>query len=240
MLIHGDCLEKLKYIPSGSVDMVLADLPYGTTDCKWDNIIPFELIWAELHRVCRPDGAMVMFGSEIFTAKLIISNVEQYRYGLVWKKSKIGRFAQAKQRFLNEHEDIIVFSKGKCGANSKVKMRFFPQGLKPFCKIVKDTSHKNGLRVGRKQLPNYYQEHTGYPKSVLNFHSVTKTDHPTQKPVELLEYLIRSFTMDGDTVLDPAMGSGSTGVACKNLNRRFVGIEMDDKYFEIAKNRIGI
>jgi site-specific DNA-methyltransferase (adenine-specific) len=231
-------LEVLKVVPNQSVDMVLADLPYGTTACKWDSVIPFEPLWREIDRVCKPECAVVLFAAEAFTAQLIASNLYQYRYSLVWKKSKVGRFAQAKQRFLNEHEDIVVFSHGRCSANSKLKMRYFPQGLKPFGKIVKDTSHKNGLRENRKQLPDYFQEHTGYPKSILDFKSVAKTQHPTQKPTELLEYLVKSFTVEGDTVLDPTMGSGSTGVACANLNRKFIGIEKDDKYYQIAVDRL--
>lgn len=237
-LIRGDCLDVLKDVESGSVDFVLADLPYGTTECKWDTLIPLAALWERLHTACRPDGAIVLFGAEAFTAQLIMSNLEHYRYGLVWKKSKVGRFAQAKQRFLNEHEDIVVFSRGKCSANSKLKMRFFPQGLRPYGKMVKDTSHKSGLREGRQQLPDYYQEHTGYPKSILDFKSVAKTEHPTQKPVAPLEYLIKTYTNEGDTVLDPTMGSGSTGVACKSLGRKFIGIEMDMDYFSIAKRRI--
>lgn len=220
-----------------SVDMVLADLPYGTTACKWDTVIPFDPLWKELHRVCKPGSAIVIFAAEVFTAQLILSNIEHYRYSLVWKKTKVGRFAQAKQRFLNEHEDLVVFSDGKCSANSKLKMRFYPQGLKHFGKMVKDTSHKNGLRENRKQLPDYFQEHTGYPKSILEFPSVSRTQHPTQKPVALLEYLIKTYTNEGDLVLDPTVGSGSTGVAAINTKRRFIGIEQEQEYISIAKMR---
>ena len=179
-LFRGDCLDVLKSIESGSVDMVLADLPYGTTACKWDTRIPFEPLWKELHRACKTHAAMVMFGKEIFSAELMLSNKENFRYSLVWKKSKVSRFAQAKLRFLDTHEDVLVFSRGKCSQNSKLKMNFNPQGLRPYGKIVKDMSHKTGHRENRKQLPDYFQEHTGYPKSILEFQSVMKTDHPTQ------------------------------------------------------------
>ena len=239
-MFHGDCLELMKDIPDKSVDMVLTDPPYGTTACKWDVVIPLEPMWEELKRITTPEAAIVLFGSEIFSAATILSNTEMYRYSLVWKKSKVGRFAQAKIRFLNEHEDLIVFSTGKCSHNSKVVMKYYPQGLHRIDKIVKDNTggRTSGLRDNRKMFPDYLQEYTGYPKSILEFSSETKNVHPTQKPVALLEYLIKTYTLEGETVLDFTMGSGSTGVACKNLNRKFIGIEKDEKYFEIAKKRI--
>lgn len=236
--MHGDCLELMKLIPDNSVDMCLTDPPYGTTSCKWDSVIPFEPMWKELKRIVKDNGAICLFGHELFTARLKLSNIDMYRYSLVWEKSKVARFAQAKLRFLNTHEDIVVFSTGKCSSNSRIKMRYFPQGLKYLGKTVKDTSHKNGHRQNRKQLPDYFQEFTGYPKSILSFSSVAKTIHPTQKPVPLLEYLIKTYTIENETVLDFTMGSGSTGVAAKNLNRKFIGIEQDDKYFKIAQERI--
>lgn len=238
-LMHGDCIELMKAITDKSIDMVLTDPPYGTTACKWDTVIPFAPMWEQLKRITKDNGAICLFGSEIFSASLIMSNTSMYKYTLIWKKSKIGRYAQAKLRFLNEHEDILIFSRlGKCSSNSKVKMKYYPQGLTPFGKVVSDSSHKNGTRENRKQLKDYLQEYTNYPKSILSFPSVARTIHPTQKPVALLEYLIKTYTLEGETVLDFTMGSGSTGVACKNLKRNFIGIEKDDKYFEIAKNRI--
>lgn len=237
-LLHGDCLELMKDIPDNSIDLCLTDPPYGTTACKWDTVIPFEPMWKELKRIVKDNGAICLFGHELFTAKLKISNQDMYRYSLVWQKSKVNRFAQAKLRFLNTHEDIVIFSNGKCSSNSKIKMSYYPQGLVKYGKNVKDTSHKNGHRENRVQLPDYYQEWTNYPKSILKFSSASKTVHPTQKPVALLEYLIKTYTLENETVLDFTMGSGSTGVAAKNLNRKFIGIEQDDKYFEIAKSRI--
>lgn len=237
-LYHGDCLEIMKSISDKSIDMVLADPPYGTTECKWDSAIDLNAMWNHLKRIVSPGGAIVIFGAEIFSAELIISNRDMYKYTLIWEKSKVGRFAQAKGRFLNTHEDLIVFSDGGCSSNSKRKMKYYPQGLQPFGKIVKDSSHKNGHREGRAKLPDYFQEFTGYPKSILKFSSVSKTVHPTEKPVPLLEYLIKTYTIESETVLDFTMGSGSTGVACKNLNRKFIGIEKEEEYFKIAESRI--
>ena len=237
-LLHGDCLELMKSIPDKSIDLVLTDPPYGTTACKWDTVIPFEPMWKELKRIRKDNAAIVLFGGEVFSAHLIMSNIEMYRYTLIWEKSKVGRYAQAKIRPLNSHEDLLVFSTAKCSSNSIVKMKYYPQGLLPLNKIVKDTSHTNGTRENRKQLPNYLQEFTNYPKSVLRFSSESRTVHPTQKPVSLLEYLIKTYTLEGETVLDFAMGSGSNGVACKNLNRKFIGIEKDLTYYDIATKRI--
>ncbi len=237
VLLKGDCLELMNEIGDKSIDMILCDLPYGTTACKWDVIIPFDKLWAHYERIIKDNGAIVLFSAEIFTAQLIMSNINLYRYSLVWEKSKVGRFAQAKLRFLNTHEDILIFSKGKCSDNSIIKMKYNPQDLVVISKVMKD-NNKNGSREGRKQLPDYIQEYTGYPKSILKFSSEGKTVHPTQKPVPLLEYLIKTYTNTSDLVLDNTMGSGSTGVACCNLNRDFIGIEKEDKYFAIAEQRI--
>ena len=237
-LIYGDCLEKMKEIPDQSVDMILTDPPYGTTDCKWDVVIPFEPMWKELKRVIKPGGAICFFCAEIFTAQLVLSNKEMYRYTIIWEKSRAGRFAQAKLRFLNTHEDIAIFSDGKCSSNSILKMRYFPQGLQPLMKMMPDRSFANGLRKNRKPLPDYFQEFTGYPKSVLKFSSVSKTSHPTQKPVALLEYLIKTYTLENETVLDFTAGSFSTGVAAVNLGRGFIGIEKDEHYYNIGVKRV--
>lgn len=236
-LLHGDCLELMKDIPDGSIDCVLTDPPYGTTACKWDTVIDFDLMWEQLKRITKDNGAICLFGQDLFSARLKISNMDMYRYSLVWKRSRVSRYGQAKLRFLSTHEDIIIFSKGKCSSNSKIKMKYYPQGLIEINKTVKDTS-VHSLRSNRKQLPDYIQTHTNYPKSILDFPSESKPTHPTQKPVALLEYLVKTYTFEDETVLDFTMGSGSTGVACKNLNRNFIGIEQDNKYFEMAKDRI--
>jgi site-specific DNA-methyltransferase (adenine-specific) len=236
-LMLGNCLERMKDIPDGSVDMILTDPPYGTTACKWDSIIPIELMWEQLKRIIKPNGAIVMTAANPFTSILIASNLEMFKYSLVWKKSKISHFAQAPYRFLTEHEDVVVFSFGGNSKQAKNRMAYNPQGLVDCHKICKGKGHSDH-RPSSVTQEDYIQTKTGYPKSILEFKSDSAKDHPTQKPVALMEYLIKTYTNEGETVLDFTMGSGTTGVAAKNLNRSFVGIEVDGKYFEIAKNRI--
>lgn len=223
----GDCLERMKEIPYGSVDMVLTDPPYGTTACKWDSIIPLELMWEQLRRVIKLNGAIVMTASQPFTTTLISSNMKMFKYCWVWEKSlKVG-FQNANRRPLKNHEDIVVFS----GAGN-----YKPQDLIPYGK-----ENKRG-GVGEfsscVNTQKYTQKYTNYPCSVIKFKSQGATVHPTQKPVALMEYLIKTYTNEGEKVLDFTMGSGSTGVAAKNLNRKFIGIELDEGYFNIAKQRI--
>ena len=236
-LMKGDCLERMKEIESGSIDLILTDPPYGTTACKWDSIISFGPMWEQLKRIIKPNGAIVMTASQPFTSALILSNVDMFKYCLVWKKSKVSHFAQAPYRFLTEHEDVVVFSLGGTSKNAKNRMKYNPQGLID-CEIVcKGKSHSDH-RPSAVTQHDYIQTKTGYPRSIIEFNSELGKLHPTQKPVSLMEYLIKTYTNEGETVLDFTMGSGTTGVACKNLNRKFIGIEMDDKYFEIGKNRI--
>lgn len=225
-LWHGDCLELMKNIPDKSVDMILCDPPYGTTACKWDSVIPFEPMWEQINRVIKPNGAVVLFGSEPFSSALRMSNIKNYKYDWVWKKgnSKTGHL-NAKRRPLFNLENISIF-------NSSI---YYPQGLKPFNKITRRGS--NGDCYSKSGTENF-QEWTNYPVQLLDYEKDAHSIHPTQKPVALLEYLIRTYTLEGETVLDFTMGSGSTGVACVNTNRKFIGIELDDKYFEIAKKRI--
>ena len=230
ILLHGDCLELMAKIESSSVDMVLADLPYGTTACKWDSVIPFEPLWAELNRVTRPNAAMCMFGSEPFSTEMRHSNLSRFKYDWVWKKSNGGGFLNANRQPLKRHELVSVFSHGQATYN--------PQKTpgKPYtCR-----SSAAGETTQDQTVAGWVTKSDGarYPISVLDFKNETG-DHPTQKPVALLEYLIKTYTNEGDTVLDPTMGSGSTGVACKNLNRKFIGIEKDGKYFQIAQRRMG-
>jgi len=238
-LFNGDCLEKLKDIEPGSVDMVLADLPYGTTACKWDNIIPFEPLWAELHRVCKPNAAMAMFGSEPFSSQMRASNLKYFKYDWIWDKKKVSGWLNAKKRPLVQHEIISVFYREQPTylpqMHSNKLKRDFRGVLKPF--DITDT-------VGKQR--RYVSEvgpDKSYPRSIIEQTAVVgnskeKVAHGTQKPVALLEYLIKTYTNEGDTVLDPTMGSGSTGVACKNTGRKFIGIEKEQKYFDIAKERI--
>jgi len=231
-LIHGDCLEEMKNIPDGSVDMVLTDPPYGTTACKWDTVIDLKLMWEQLNRIIKPNGAIVLFGSEPFSSALRMSNIKNYKYDWVWEKSKVTGVLNAKKQPLRHLENISVFYRKQC--------LYFPQGLVK-CDRITSTGNSgkgNSDNYGSVKTGTYNQTQTGYPKQKLFFNSVGKTVHPTQKPVPLMEYLIKTYTNEGETVLDFTMGSCTTGVACKNLNRNFIGIELDKAYFDIATKRI--
>lgn len=237
---NGDCLELMKAIPDGSVDMILCDLPYGTTASSWDKIICFAELWRQYERVIKDDGAIVLFGSGQFTYKLIESNEKLYKYKWIWFKTKRGNFVNAKNRPMTAYEEIMVFSKGNTANGSKVKMRYYPQGLIPKRTIAHNKASKFGTMAGKRpsHKETTVREYTNYPFDVLQFDSVAKPQHPTQKPVALLEYLVKTYTNPGETVLDNCMGSGSTGVACVNTGRSFIGFELDEKYYEIAKQRI--
>lgn len=237
-LYHGDCLVEMSKIPDGSVDMVLTDPPYGTTACKWDNVIPFEPMWQHIWRVLKHNGAVVLFGCQPFTSSLIMSQANRFKYSLIWKRSRVGFFAQAPYRFLSVFEDICVFSRGGCSKNAKIRMAFHPQGTEKCHKVCSGKGHSEH-RPSKNKQSKYVQVVTSYPKNILEFKSDNTPKHPTQKPVALLEYLIKTYTLEGETVLDFTMGSGSTGVACVNTGRKFIGIEQDAKYFAIAQERIG-
>jgi len=236
-LMNGDCLERMKEIPDGSVNMVLADPPYGTTACKWDSVIPLEPMWEQLKRVIKPNGAIVMTASQPFTTSLIASNIVMFKYCWVWEKNKATGHLNAKRRPLVAHEDVCVFYTKQPTYN--------PQGLVE--KEKPTISRGNRGRKGNGSSGDCYgyagkdtlQTHTGYPRSVhkesVDFKAA---HHPTQKPVALMEYLIKTYTDEGETVLDFTMGSGTTGVACVNTGRNFIGIELDDDYYNIAKGRI--
>jgi len=236
-LMHGDCLEKMQDIPDGSVDMVLADPPYQITACKWDSIIPLEPMWEHLKRVIKPNGAIVMTASQPFTTTLIASNMKMFKYCWVWDKVRGTNFFAAKFQPLNNTEDVIVFSMGGCNNGAKSRVPYNPQGIKTTSKKNKYGGGKVGYAHGATEK-DYLQTVTGYPFKIIQFSYEKQTVHPTQKPVALMEYLIKTYTNEGETVLDFTMGSGTTGVACVNLKRKFIGIELDDKYFEIAKERI--
>ena len=237
VVMLGDCLERMKEIPDGSVDMILTDPPYGTTACKWDSIIDLNLMWKQLERIIKPRGAVVMTAANPFTGILIVSNLNIFKYSLVWKKSRVSHFAQAPYRFLTEHEDIVVFSYGGVSKNARVRMIYNPQGLSDCNKVCRGKRHSDH-RPSRIIQSDYVQTKTGYPKSILEFGSDTAKYHPTQKPVALMEYLIKTYTNKGETVLDFTMGSGTTGVAAMRTGRGFIGIELDKKYFNIACLRI--
>ena len=229
-------------IPDGSVDMVLCDLPYGTTACKWDTIIPFEPLWMEYIRLIRPDGAIVLFATQPFTTRLIASNIGMYRYSWVWVKEKGSNFQLANIQPLKRSEDICVFSPAKSANGAKPRLRYFPIletrdiPLKygGGNHIGGEVLHKHGM----KGLAKTYT--TRHPTNILEYtkNYGQEVFHPTQKPVPLLEYLVKTYTLEGETVLDNSMGSGSTGVACVNTNRKFIGIEKDAHFFEVAKARI--
>jgi len=229
-LMQGDCLEVMKTIPDKSIDAIICDLPYGTTACKWDSVIPFEPLWAQYNRIIKDNGVIVLFASQPFTSALVMSNTKWFKYQWVWEKSRFANQMLAKVQPLKIHEDIVVFAKEKAVYN--------PQGLIEVNKVTSQGSKITDNNGGGVRKTSYLQTHTNYPRSILRFGSEGKTVHPTQKPVDLLEYLVKTYTNQGDTVLDNCMGSGTTGIACKNLGRKFIGIEQDPNYFEIALKRI--
>ena len=231
-LMLGDCLERMEEIPAGTVDMVLADPPYGTTACKWDSVIDLQLVWEQLKRIVRPNGAIVMTASQPFTTSLISSNIKQFKYCWSWKKSNLTNFLNAKKQPLRCIEDIVVFCSGQNTYNPlmtsgerKVSVR----------KGIKTSVYRRADKVSS------YDSSERYPTQLIEIPNRRDGKlHPTQKPVALMEYLIKTYTNEGEMVLDFAMGSGTTGVAAQNLNRGFIGIELDLKYFETAKQRMEV
>ena len=233
-LYKGDCLELMKNIPDGSVDMILCDLPYGTTACKWDTVIPFEPLWEQYKRVCKPNAVVCLFSAEPFGSALRMSNIKDFKFDYIWDKHNTTGFLNAKKKPLSRHETICVFSSAKYG-----KFTYNPIMRKGVMR------KKGGYNKKPVECYSPYKEQIKvndlyYPTSIISIGTVyrNKNVHPTQKPVPLLEYLIRTHTNEGETVLDNCMGSGSTGVACMNTNRNFIGIELDENYFNIAKQRI--
>ena len=246
-LFNGDCLEVMKGLEDGSIDLILADIPYGTTACKWDVVIPFESMWEQLKRIIKSNGAIVLFGTEPFSSLLRTSNLPMFKYDWIWYKSMPTGMATASFMPMKYHETLSVFVKtGKPTFNKILAERseIGKQRLKGNGKIL-NGSKSEGNHVGKASLAGTYSEYNETkvnPKSVLEFKSVPNCNgtklHPTQKPVALMEYLIKTYTNENETVLDFTMGSGTTGVACKNLNRSFIGVELDQTYFEVAKQRI--
>ena len=245
-LYLGDCLERMKEIPDGSVDMVLTDPPYGTTACKWDSIIPLAPMWEQLKRVIKPNGSIVMTASQPFTTVLIASNIAEFKYSWVWEKSKGCNFTHAKNMPIKFHEDVCVFSQAPIGHFSQLgekRMIYNPQGLVKVDKKwtrPRKYSTEHGLTRDSHKLSRVI-EFEGYPKSTIRFGNSDNRErglHPTQKPVALMEYLIKTYTNEGETVLDFTMGSGTTGVAAVQMGRKFIGIEREPKYFDIACRRI--
>jgi len=232
-LIHGDCLEEMEKIEDGSVDLVLTDPPYGTTACKWDTVIPFEPMWEQLKRVTKKNGAIVLFGSQPFTSALVMSNVKMFKYEWVWDKVTARGHLVAKKRPMAQHENISVFGNGATTYNPQMTLKKKPE--RGSSVEASRTSLVGGTTTRGKEV--VIRTHS-YPKTIQTFGMDKRVGHPTQKPVALMEYLIKTYTNEGETVLDFTMGSGTTGVACKNLNRNFIGIELDKDYYEIAKKRI--
>jgi DNA modification methylase len=234
-LHNGECIEIMKKIDDESVSLILCDLPYGTTACRWDSIIPFDKMWEQYNRIIKKNGAIVLFSAQPFTTKLINSNLKNYRYSWYWIKNTVTGFAFAKHQPMRKVEDINVFYKNK--------PIYIPQGLikldKPKLKKRKNKKINNDTLYHEDSLmKEHIVEYTNYPNNLLCFNKESKTVHPTQKPHDLLAYLIKTYTNEEDLVLDNCMGSGSCGVACGTTKRRFIGIELENNYFEIAKDRI--
>ena len=243
-MFNGDCLEIMKDIPNESIDMILCDLPYGTTACKWDTIIPFDKLWEQYERIIKQNGAIVLTASQPFTSALVMSNPKLFRYEWIWDKVQPTGALTVKKMPMKQHENVLVFYNQQPTYNRQMTDR------------KKEDLRVNAVRNKNNQKTNFGYEHVGgmtmkyaedydptkvNPKSILTYSKQptrTKNLHPTQKPIALFEYLIKTYTNENETVLDNCMGSGTTGVACKNTNRNFIGIEKDDKYFEIAEKRI--
>lgn len=229
-LQKGDCLDLMESIPDHSVDMILCDLPYGTTACKWDFVIPFDKLWSAYKRIIKANGAIVLFGSEPFSTLLRMSNIKMYRYDWIWAKAKGSGFFNARRMPLKNHEILSVFYK---------KMPLYHPQMAEGKPYICKQGYVGEYMSANKKLKDVTTINNGvrYPTSIQQFKIETGL-HPTQKPVALCEYLIKTYTNEGETVLDNCMGSGTTGVACVNTDRNFIGIELDDHYFEVATERI--
>jgi len=254
VLWHGDCLEKMKHIPDNTIDLVLCDLPYGVTKCKWDSVIDIDKLWIEYKRIIKkPSGVIALFAQQPFTSLLISKCFDLYKYNIFWKKSKCTQYLLANYRPMKCIEEICVFSYGGAAAASKHKgnMTYNPQGLIPKVVEKKNSAKRIGKMLNQAHHlgPNnkltsgkpYKQKFTNYPKELVEFPVVAKneaTEHETQKPIGLTEYLIKTYSNEGDTVLDNTMGSGTTGIGCINTNRQFIGIEKKDEYYKLARDRI--
>ncbi len=232
-LMCGDCLDLLQQVPDGSVDMVLCDLPYGTTQCTWDAVIPFDALWNQWYRVAKTTAAIVLFGAEPFSSKMRLSNLSDFKYDWIWDKVKGTGFLNAKKQPMRNHEIISVFYRKQC--------KYYPQMTHGHERKISFRAAELQTDVyGSMRNDNYYDSCDRYPRSIQVFSTDTQnsSEHPTQKPVALLEYLIRTYTDKGDTVLDNCMGSGSTGVAAVNTGRNFIGIEINEEYYSVAIRRI--
>ena len=243
-LFNDDCIAAMKKLRTGSVDMVMTDPPYGTTSCKWDSVIPFGPMWEQLHRITKPTGAIVMTSAQPFTTTLIASNLERFKYTWIWVKNRPTCCQQAKNRPMPQHEEACVFSAGSVGRLEHVgekRMSYYPQGVVPTGKTKAVHAGMYAEYIGtapEDRIGVEYEYSTGYPTTVLEINGEVGTVHPTQKPVELMAYFIRTYTHENEIVLDFCMGSGTTGVAAIALGRRFIGIEKDADYFDLSRARI--
>ncbi len=239
-LINGDCLEVMKDIPDGSVDAIIADLPYGTTANKWDSVLDLNKLWVEYERIITDNGAIILTATQPFTTQLISSNLKLFKYEIIWVKSRPNGHLEAKNKPMRKHENILIFSKGASANGCKNRITYNPQGLVKVERYNRNSTDTDnyGSRKSRPVGLVTKQEYTNYPTTIWEFGSEGKTIHPTQKPLALMEWIVKSYTNEGETVLDNTMGSGSTGVACLNTNRKFIGIELDEGYFNIANERI--
>ena len=250
-IANGDCLEVMKSIPSDSVHLILCDLPYGSTKCKWDCVIDVEKLWNEYKRVLvKPTGVILLFAQQPFTTRLISGNYDWFKYNLIWKKNKTTQFLLANYRPMKCTEDICVFSPGGAAAASRTtgNMTYNPQNLVPVNIVKKNSEKRIGKMLNQKHHlgennklignSEYKQSFTNYPTEMLEFDIESDTIHETQKPVKLIEYLIKTYSNEGDTILDNTMGSGTTGIGCVLTNRKFIGIELEKKYFDLSKERL--
>lgn len=241
---HGDCLELMKKIPDKFIDVILCDLPYGTTACSWDEVISFDLLWAQYKRIVKDNSVVLLFGSEPFSSLTRMSNFDWFKYDWYWLKTKPNGWQHSKNRPMTKVETISVFSKNSMGHASILgdrRMRYNPQGITPIGKkVVKEFWHGESMGARPNQVGIEYESYTNFPHNVLEYKNITGKNrlHPTQKPVELLEYLIKTYSQEGEIVLDNTMGVASTGIACIRTNRKFIGFEKDETYFEVGKNRL--
>ena len=230
-VIQGDCLEVMKDIPDKSVDMILADLPYGTTACKWDTIIPFEPLWKQYNRIIKDNGVIVLTGSQPFTSKLILSNIDNFRYEIIWEKEQITNFVHIRKQIGKIHENICVFYKKQPTYNPQMR-----QGLLiKYSGSINNINSHNNITSGKRKIEKTDKR---FPTSIIKIQREKTKMHPTQKPVKLFEYLIKTYTNENDLVLDNCAGSGTTGVACKNLNRNYILIEKEPEYIDIINKRL--
>ena len=242
-IYNEDCLEGMKRIPDGSVDAIICDLPYGTTACAWDSVIPIDKLWEQYKRIRKPSCVILLFGSEPFSTNLRMSNMKEWRYDWIWKKNKAADFVHAKNRPLKNFEIISAFCQYGMGHKSLLgekRMPYNPQGIIPVHEVQRNAKGKFGGTIGKRksQKDVIVKEWTNYPNALIEYDVDSDSFHPTQKPVDLLRYLIRTYSNEGDTILDNCMGSGTTAVACIKEKRHFIGFELDKEYFDKACKRI--